>query len=491
MAARIQISSLAKGTVQSTLGPAVFNASVAVFQANTTNPVTVFAAPTGGGTIPQPLRTDHEGDCPGWLTAQQIVDISVNGGPIIQVNVATGTPALADLTDGVAILNAIAAIAFVNMLPTAVKTTNYNAVAQDYVPVDTTGGAVTITLPTAPANGTMIGVKMVVQGGTNAVTVAAGGSDVFNKAGGSTSVPLTVALQGIVLRYALAAHIWYIEAADVPMSYLDTALIPTAVKTANYTAVANDLVVADMSGSAWAITLPTAPADKTRLAAKIVTTGNTLTINAAGAAVFNKAGGVTSLTLARGGSEVILEYSATPAIWYVINSSVGDENEFAFSTWRNVEGQTLVESVPGGQAAGTYLFIAATGLVAVSGAGSGGAAFWFDPADYAAGSRTVKVRVRGMVLTNAVAPACNFTIGMYPVSTWGGASGAYSTITALGAATASVAINTPALTTQTHSESSVVTAPTAGWYVLAVVTSGSAAANSDTTLQARLQVQQV
>ena len=38
-------------------------------------------------------------------------------------------------------------------------------------------------------------------------------------------------------------------------------LTPTAVKTANYTAAANDLVLADLSGGAFTIELPTTPAE--------------------------------------------------------------------------------------------------------------------------------------------------------------------------------------------------------------------------------------
>jgi limonene-1,2-epoxide hydrolase len=63
---------------------------------------------------------------------------------------------------------------------TGVKTAAYSAVAGDFVPVDTTSGAVTITLPASAGDKTQIGVMMVVQGSTNAVTVAASGSDRFN-----------------------------------------------------------------------------------------------------------------------------------------------------------------------------------------------------------------------------------------------------------------------------------------------------------------------
>jgi hypothetical protein len=105
------------------------------------------------------------------------------------------------------------------LAPTAVKTSAYSAAAGDFVPVDTTSGAVTITLPTAPADGSRIAAKLVIQGGTNAVTINCGGSDVFNKTGGSTSATLTLLNQSVNLQYK--AGIWYVVGDDLPLSQLD------------------------------------------------------------------------------------------------------------------------------------------------------------------------------------------------------------------------------------------------------------------------------
>ena len=89
------------------------------------------------------------------------------------------------------------------------KTSAYTAVPGDYVPVDTTSGAVTITLPTAPAAGTNIAVKLVANGGTsNAVTIAAGGADVFNNAGGATTYTLSGLYQGVMLQYLSTPSVW-------------------------------------------------------------------------------------------------------------------------------------------------------------------------------------------------------------------------------------------------------------------------------------------
>lgn len=105
--------------------------------------------------------------------------------------------------------------------PTAVKTGAYTAAANEYVPIDTTLGAVPVTLPSASADQSRIGVKHVIQGGTNAVTIASGGSDVFNKAGGATSFTLPLLAQAVLLQYKASTGIWYVQADDVPLSQLD------------------------------------------------------------------------------------------------------------------------------------------------------------------------------------------------------------------------------------------------------------------------------
>lgn len=107
------------------------------------------------------------------------------------------------------------------LVPTSIKTTTYTALAGDFVPVDTTSGSVTINLTPAPLNGSRIAVKMVIQGGTNTVTINRGGTDVFNKSGGSTSLTLSLVNQAISLQYNASTGIWYVVGDDMPLSDLD------------------------------------------------------------------------------------------------------------------------------------------------------------------------------------------------------------------------------------------------------------------------------
>ena len=107
------------------------------------------------------------------------------------------------------------------LTPTAVKTGAYGASAGDFVPCDTTSAGFTVTLPNAPADLSVVGVKMVIQGGANTVTIAAAGSDVFNKTSGATSLTLTLLNQGVMLQYKASGAIWYVLADDLALAGLD------------------------------------------------------------------------------------------------------------------------------------------------------------------------------------------------------------------------------------------------------------------------------
>jgi hypothetical protein len=110
---------------------------------------------------------------------------------------------------------------------TATKTANYTASANERVPVDTTSGAITVTLPTAPADGTAVEVGHIIQGSTSAVTIARGGStDVFNKTGGSTSVTLSTVNQKMYFTYIAALSVWWVRDA-LSLGALDSRYIAT------------------------------------------------------------------------------------------------------------------------------------------------------------------------------------------------------------------------------------------------------------------------
>jgi ribosomal protein S6E (S10) len=96
-------------------------------------------------------------------------------------------------------------------------------------------------------------------------------------------------------------------------------LIPTSVKTSAYTAAPGDFVPVDASSGSVTITLPSAPADKSRIEIKMInTTGSyTVAFNATGSDVLNKTNGNTSGTLTLLNQAIMLQYAASGAIWYV------------------------------------------------------------------------------------------------------------------------------------------------------------------------------
>lgn len=93
--------------------------------------------------------------------------------------------------------------------PVPVVTASAAALPNSLVPVDTTAGPVTVTLPPAPTDRTVVAVSMVKQAGGNTVTVATSGSDVFQVAGGATTATITNVLTGAMWQYSAAAGIWY------------------------------------------------------------------------------------------------------------------------------------------------------------------------------------------------------------------------------------------------------------------------------------------
>lgn len=125
------------------------------------------------------------------------------------------------LTTSINTINTTLATLSPSLVPTAVKTANYTAAVSDFVPVDTTSGNVTITLPTAPADKSRIAVKHVIQGGTNTVSINCGGSDLFNKSGGSSSISLSLVNQAVTLQYSASPALWYVISDDMPLGSLD------------------------------------------------------------------------------------------------------------------------------------------------------------------------------------------------------------------------------------------------------------------------------
>lgn len=174
--------------------------------------------------------------------------------------------------------------------------------------------------------------------------------------------------------------------------------------------------------------------------------------------------------------------------------TIQDDYEAAFKAFKHL---LSVDARLDAPAAGTYVLTQGLMFGAgepASGAKAALAAFYLDPADYlasAVNTRTTKYNVKALCLVNAVAPTVTYTVGLYPITKSEGAENSNSLT--LGAVTAgsAVAFATPAKESLNQSASGSFTAPAAGYFALAVVVSGAAAAKSSVTIRANVALQQV
>jgi hypothetical protein len=142
--------------------------------------------------------------------------------------------------------------------------------------------------------------------------------------------------------------------------------------------------------------------------------------------------------------------------------------------YRTVEASEFF--VASGSAATCY-FAVAGGLISSGSTVAGSNVPQFigvDEVPYKVTGLTVKMRLRVAFVTNAVAPTGTFTFGLYPVTTAGGAGNLTTTLgTVVSGST--VAHTAPAASSQFLDAGSDFTPPTAGVYVLGVVTPAMAA----------------
>lgn len=160
--------------------------------------------------------------------------------------VALSAENMQELSDAVA---ALASGGVSGFKPVGPKTANYTAHAGEFVLWDTTSGSLVMTLPTAPPDQSSVGAKIVILGAGHTVTINCGGSDVFNKTGGGTSLVLSLVDQAYQLEYH--SGVWVVTGIDLSLTQLD----------ARYSAIYEPLVepvnVVATSGSAQTIPDPT------------------------------------------------------------------------------------------------------------------------------------------------------------------------------------------------------------------------------------------
>jgi len=118
-----------------------------------------------------------------------------------------------------------------------------------------------------------------------------------------------------------------------------------------------------------------------------------------------------------------------------------------------------------------------------------GAIMYLNPTDYpTVNGVTTKLRISATISTNAAAPGCSFTFGLYPLTrNSGGALTITWTIGTVISGSQVAQFVTPALNTLTNTKGTDFAIPAAGMYAIGVITTATTAVNSYTNMNAILQ----
>ena len=183
-------------------------------------------------------------------------------------------------------------------LTPVVKTTSYTATAGDFV-IMNGSGATTTTLPTTPANGTMIGLLNV---GTGTASIAAGGSDTIRGSTTSAASGSSSQYQTLVVSYNSASGVWEQVIADANKGYLSRTNSWVGANTFSNTVTNNGLTVmgptASVTGPSLTVKQPVQTATVTAASGN----GTTVTYTANNSFTAGNSVSITGLGIASGSS---------------------------------------------------------------------------------------------------------------------------------------------------------------------------------------------
>ena len=212
------------------------------------------------------------------------------------------------------------------LVPTSVKTGNYTALALDFVPCDTSGGAFTVTLPTAPPDRTRVGVSLVRTSAANTLTIAGGGAT-FNTDDGP-SIILNRLDQSTICQYVQASNVWYTVSGSFFTGLTLTGYIAPAVVTLTD---APTITVNAASGNDFRVTLtatgrtlgnPANPVDGQRIDFQVTQDGaGSRTLSYGTAYAFAASLPAPTLTTTPGATDLLsFLYNATRGKWLFTGS---------------------------------------------------------------------------------------------------------------------------------------------------------------------------
>ena len=139
--------------------------------------------------------------------------------------------------------------------------------------------------------------------------------------GDVTASALKTALSLDVVNNTLDADKPVSTATQTALDGKQAVMTTTGVKTGTYTAAANEIIPCNAASGAFTVTLPAAPADRTRITVKKVdTTATAVTVACGGSDKFNTSAGVTTRLLRAASQAVTVQYNSALAVWYVIST---------------------------------------------------------------------------------------------------------------------------------------------------------------------------
>jgi hypothetical protein len=202
-------------------------------------------------------------------------------------------------------------------LPSNVRsvTADATAVVGDFVRVNATTGAKTVTLPAGSAGNLVIVAKVDSSANAVAVTVASSGTINGDAEGASLASE-----NAIGLFECTSTGAWQIVS-GFPSSAQSGSGLPANVliKTANFTAAADDLLLCDATGGAFTITLPAAPATGACVTVKKTdASANAVNVNSSGGGSIDGDTGSPNLAITGGQLGAIFEHVGSNA-WKIVS----------------------------------------------------------------------------------------------------------------------------------------------------------------------------
>lgn len=164
-------------------------------------------------------------------------------------------------------------------------------------------------------------------------------------------------------------------------------------------------------------------------------------------------------------------------------------NNAAYTTVKSGAGSHIAAKV-----AGNYVFPPAGGVMAVGGTGTlyPQQVFYLTGADFPTiNGIATKLRIKGSVFCNNVAPTGNFTFGLYPITrpaSSGGAGLCIYTVGIVVAGSNGAVVTTPAADSSTNAIGADFAIPADDWYALVCVTTATIATSAHTHLTCELQM---